>query len=57
MIDMTSDWILRSIYMIDEGVDIVGDYFLKVCAPIFQLIICIFFKIMRVIAHTDEAFI
>lgn len=43
--------------MINESVDIVGDYFLKVFAPIFQLILRMFFKIMRVIAHTDEAFI
>ena len=53
---MTSGRILLATAMIDESVD-VGDYFLKVCVPVFQLIFMVFFEIMRVVANTDEAFI
>lgn len=54
---MTSGGILLAIGMIDESVDVVGDYFLKVCLPVFQLILRMLFEIMRVVAHTDEPLI
>ena len=57
MIDMTSDRILLAIIVIDKSVNIVSDYFLKVCFPVFQLLLSMFYEIVRVVSHTNKALI